>query len=49
MTVGQWGEGFSVTTIKGTGTKPRGSVEAREGSGFGWGRGGVVGGKCRQL
>ena len=40
---GLWGEGFSGTTIKDTGTKPRGSVEAREGGGFGWdgGMGGV--------
>ena len=35
------GEGFSGTTIKDTRTKPRGRVEAGEGSGFGWG--GVVG------
>ena len=34
---GQWGEGFSGTTIKDTWTKPRGRVEAREGGGFGWG------------
>ena len=32
-----WGEGFSGTTIKDTGTKPRGRVAAREGGGFGWG------------
>ena len=39
---GQWGEGFSGTTVKGTWTKQRGRVEAREGGGFGWGwRGGV--------
>ena len=30
-------EGFSGTTIKDTWTKPRGRVEAGEGSGFGWG------------
>ena len=42
-------EGFSGTTIKDTWTKPRGRVEAREGGGFGWGGGGVVGRKCRQL
>ena len=35
---GQWGEGFSGTTIKDTWTKPRGKVEAREGGGFGWGQ-----------
>ena len=35
---GQWGEGFSGTTIKDTWTK-RGRVEAREGGGFGWGGG----------
>ena len=29
----------SGTTIKDTWTKPRGRVEAREGSRFGWGRG----------
>ena len=34
----RWG-GFSGTTIKDTWTKPRGRVEAREGGGFGWGRG----------
>ena len=34
---GQWGEGFTGTTIKDTCTKPRGRVEAREGGGFGWG------------
>ena len=33
---GQWGEGFSRTTIKDTWTKPRVRVEAREGGGFGW-------------
>ena len=33
---GQWGEGFSGTTIKDTRTKPRGREEAREGGGFGW-------------
>ena len=36
---GQWGEGFSGTTIKDTWTKPRGRVEAGEGGGFGWGGG----------
>ena len=36
---GQWGEGFSGTTIKDTWTKPRGGVEAREGGGDSWGRG----------
>ena len=36
---GQWGEGFSGTTIKDTWTKPRERVEAREGGGFGWGWG----------
>ena len=34
---GQWGEGFSGTTIKDTWTKPRGRVEVGEGGGFGWG------------
>ena len=33
------GEGFSGTTMKDTWTKPRGMVEAREGSGFGCGGG----------
>ena len=33
---GQWGEGFTETTIKDTRTKPRGRVEAEEGGGFGW-------------
>ena len=42
---GQWGEGFSGTTIKDRWTKPRG-LEA----GDGWGVGVVVvGSKCRQL
>ena len=41
-------EGFSGTTIKDTWTKPRG-VESGEGGGDGWGGGGVVGGKYRQL
>ena len=31
---GQWGEGFSGTTIKDTWTKPRGRVEAGEGGGL---------------
>ena len=34
---GQWGEGFSRTTIKDTLTKPRGRVEAGERDRFGWG------------
>ena len=34
---GQWGEGFTGTTIKDTWTKPRGRVEAGEEGGFGWG------------
>ena len=34
---GQWGEGFSGTTIKDTWTKSRGRMEARKGGGFGWG------------
>ena len=40
---GQWGEGFTETTIKDTWTKSRGRVEAGEGGGFscggveGWG------------
>ena len=45
---GQWGEGFSGTTIKDTWTKPRGKVEAREGGGFGWHwRGGTGEGKMQ--
>ena len=36
---GQWGEGFTGTTIKDTRTKPRQRVEAREEGGFGWGGG----------
>ena len=34
---GQWGEGFTGTTIKDTWTKSRGRVEAGKGGGFGWG------------
>ena len=34
---GQWGEGFTGTTIKDTWTKSRGRVEEGEGGGFGWG------------
>ena len=34
---GQWGEGFTGTTIKDTRTKSRRSVEVREGDGIGWG------------
>ena len=34
---GQWGEGFSGTTIKDTWTKSRGREEVEEGSGFGRG------------
>ena len=37
---GQWGKGIARTTLKDTWTKSRGRVEAREGGGFGWGRGG---------
>ena len=37
--MGGKGGGFSGTTIKDTWTKPRGSVEAREGGGFGQGAG----------
>ena len=37
MGKGQWGEGFSGTTIKDTWRKPRGKVEVGEGGGFGWG------------
>ena len=36
---GQWGEGFSGTTINDIGTKPRGRVEARAGGGVCWGGG----------
>ena len=35
---GYWGEGFSGTTIKDTWTKPKRTVSAGEGGGFGWGR-----------
>ena len=38
---GQWGEGFTGTTIKDTWTKSRGKVEAGEGGGVG--RGGMKG------
>ena len=31
------GKGFTGTTIKDAGTKPRGRVEAGERGGFGWG------------
>ena len=34
---GQWGEGFTGTTIKDTWTKSRGRVEVGKGGGFGWG------------
>ena len=34
---GEWGEGFSGTTIKDTWTKSMGRVEAGDGGGFGWG------------
>ena len=34
---GQWGEGFSGTTIKDTRMKPRVMVVAGEVGGFGWG------------
>ena len=37
MERGQWGEGFSETTIKDTWTKTRERVEAEEGDGFRWG------------
>ena len=37
--MGQWGKGFSGTTIKDTRTNPRGRVEASEGGGYGWGWG----------
>ena len=37
MRRGQWGEGFTGTTIKDTWTKSRGRVEAGEGVGFSWG------------
>ena len=32
----QWGEGFTGTTIKDTGTKSRGRVEVGKGGGIGW-------------
>ena len=35
-----WAEGFSGTTIKDTWTKPRRRMEAREGGGYVWGKGG---------
>ena len=44
---GEWGEGFSGTTIKDTWTKPRGRVEAREGGGFGCGGRGSGGEKMQ--
>ena len=34
--MGQWGKGFSGTTIKDTWTKTKGRMEVREGGGFGW-------------
>ena len=46
--MGGKGEGFSGTTLKDTWTKPRG-VESGEVGGDDWGRGRVLGGKCRQL
>ena len=46
---GQWEEGITGTTIKDTWAKPKESMEAREGGRFGWGGGGEVGRKCRQL
>ena len=42
------GEGFAGTTMKDTWTKPRG-VGSGEGGRDGWGRGGMVGGKCTQM
>ena len=39
---GQWGKGFSGTTIKETWTKTKGRMDVREGGGFGW-SGGVGG------
>ena len=42
------GEGFVGATLKDTWTKPRG-VESGEVGGDDWGRGRVLGGKCRQL
>ena len=33
---GQWGEGFTGATIKGTWTKSRGRVEVGEGDWIGW-------------
>ena len=35
--LGEWGEGFSGTTIKDTWRKPRRRVGAGEGGGLGWG------------
>ena len=46
---GQWGEGFTGTTIKDTRTKSRGRVEVGEGGGLGWGGVEGWGEKCRQL
>ena len=34
---GEWGEGFTGTTITDTWIKPRGRVEAGEGGGLSWG------------
>ena len=45
--MGQWGKGFSGTTIKDTWTKLRRRVEAGEGSGSGWGGGGGGGEKMQ--
>ena len=36
IATGEWGEGFSGTTIKDTWRKSRGRVEAGEGGGVGW-------------
>ena len=46
MGKGQWGEGFSGTTVKDTWTKPRGRVEVGEGGGLVGG--GVWGGEKMQ-
>ena len=46
---GQWEGRITGTTIKDTWRKSRGLVEAGEGGVFGWGDGGMVRRKCRQL
>ena len=49
MGKGQWGEGFTGTTVKDTKTKSMRRVEAGQGGGFRLGWGGGMGRKCRQV